>query len=283
MRELDGLREHYRRLPPNDGLDQVIRQGRRRRMRAIAVMAAGGGGLSLALALAIGPGLGSASLRTVNPAGGGHASNGGAAASAGAVAHAGTVASNQGTTNGGARSGGPTTSGTSATTAPAESPGRPTSEPMHRSHTQEAFTTCGNNVGVGPGGVSRSGGDLCGSTSAVANGRQVKLDVQLCLTSTVNAAEALHFPSDLETDFSLTSQATGRTVWRWSAGRTFRADAHVISVQPGECFDWDTVWNEVDNHGHAVPSGTYVVTGTSSAREFGSHNSWTDTVDLGGG
>jgi len=77
-------------------------------------------------------------------------------------------------------------------------------------------------------------------------------------------------PGQLETgppgaDFGV-SQG-GHLLWQWSTGQAFPAVLVMIDVQPGDCVEWSTTWNGVDDYNRPLPDGAYEVKARVTAHE----------------
>lgn len=61
------------------------------------------------------------------------------------------------------------------------------------------------------------------------------------------------------------TNAAGVVVWRYSAGRSFAQFTRLITIFPGGTQVIEESWNQLDNKGSQVPSGTYTITETNLA------------------
>ncbi|MDD4146207.1 MAG: peptidoglycan-binding protein, partial [Clostridia bacterium] len=61
------------------------------------------------------------------------------------------------------------------------------------------------------------------------------------------------------------TNAAGVVVWRYSTGRTFAQFTRLITIFPGGTQVIERTWNQVNNSGRQVPSGTYTITETNLA------------------
>ncbi|HVF19755.1 MAG TPA: BsuPI-related putative proteinase inhibitor [Mycobacteriales bacterium] len=77
-------------------------------------------------------------------------------------------------------------------------------------------------------------------------GKGHNLHATLCL----NAKQpfgSLDFATAQEADFEVL--AGSRVIWRWSDGQAFARDPHQLSGIPGDCFAWQTYWDQYDGNG----------------------------------
>jgi hypothetical protein len=65
------------------------------------------------------------------------------------------------------------------------------------------------------------------------------------------------FGSSQTYDFVITDAATGREVWRWSKGQFFTQVVRTDSIRPKSKWQFEVVWNHLDNDGNPVVPGQY--------------------------
>lgn len=75
------------------------------------------------------------------------------------------------------------------------------------------------------------------------------LSAVMCLKAGV-ALGSLDYRTAREVDFELL--AGSRVIWRWSDGQSFAATPHRISALAGDCYTWQTVWDQHDAAGDRV-------------------------------
>lgn len=88
------------------------------------------------------------------------------------------------------------------------------------------------------------------------------IPVQLRLTNTSSAAVTLHFANAQKYDISVT-EAEGREVWRWSAGKMFAQATEELTLKPGEWFNY---FEKIESG--ALPAGDHSVAAWSTAEEL---------------
>lgn len=86
-----------------------------------------------------------------------------------------------------------------------------------------------------------------------------------------NAGDSrLSFETEAEMDVAVREYApdgSGREIWRWSGGQTFRKLEHELAVPSGACVVWSMSWDAVLDSGRRIPPGEYELIGTSLAAE----------------
>jgi hypothetical protein len=88
----------------------------------------------------------------------------------------------------------------------------------------------------------------------------LQVPMTLSITNTSQQPVTLRFSSGRRYDF-VVSQG-GNEIWRWSYGMAFTQAFTSTEIAPGRTVSYTGYWSQQDNDGHAVPAGTYQVTGT---------------------
>jgi hypothetical protein len=81
----------------------------------------------------------------------------------------------------------------------------------------------------------------------------------------------LHFTTTRELDFAVVDD-TGVPRWRWSREHPATTDEHTLQLDTGECWEWSTLWRDVDSNGRRLATGYYTLRVTSSVQELGTQN-----------
>jgi len=138
----------------------------------------------------------------------------------------------------------PTRSSTAKPTPTPQPTGQPSEAargPMRRTYI-EGTVTCGG------------GQQWCGSARGAGN-RPVDFYVRACRSADAGPGQLEVSPP--EGDFSV--YRDGEQVWRWSAGRAFPAVVGMLDVAAGDCYEWSTTWQGVDDYNNRLPAGAYEV------------------------
>lgn len=286
MSDLDRLRKAPRPAPTHEQLAHVLQQGKRRQGRLMLVGATGGGAAIAALVgvLVLGNSVATNTLRIDTPATSPTPAhqvlvqatprpNSGSGSVRGAVPAASPSAQNIQRP----ASAAPTVQASEdrARQQPAgQERVSQRSEPMHRAYSGDsAATVCGGKVEPAP----PTHASYCGSLSANVTDGVVNFDLSATLDAVTPMASQLTFGTAQEVDIVV--RRNGRTVFKWSQGRSFAHTAHSLRIDPGASYDWTTAWT-VRGLGTQVPHGIYEVVGTVLARELGASNTWTASIDL---
>jgi len=72
---------------------------------------------------------------------------------------------------------------------------------------------------------------------------------RMCVNANAGVGD-LDFETTQEADFELLSGS--RVIWRWSDTQTFTQQPHQISAITGECYTWQTRWDQFDGRGERV-------------------------------
>jgi hypothetical protein len=97
---------------------------------------------------------------------------------------------------------------------------------------------------------------LCADLSAYQPSPGVtRVTAEICNYDT--SAATLTYETARELD--VTVRRGGKEVWRWSAGRSFEATPHALTLPVGECLMWSTDWTQSDHRGEPVAKGSYDV------------------------
>ncbi len=99
----------------------------------------------------------------------------------------------------------------------------------------------------------KDGAEWCADALPTPAGRPLELTVRACRDADAG-------PGQLETgppgaDFEV-YDGEGM-VWRWSSGQAFPAVMMSLDVQPGDCLQWATTWQGVDDANHRLAAGRY--------------------------
>lgn len=90
---------------------------------------------------------------------------------------------------------------------------------------------------------------LLATVRSGGKGKGHNLYATLCL----NAKQpfgSLDFGTAQEADFEVL--AGSRVIWRWSDGQSFARTPHQVSGMTGDCFGWQTYWDQYDGNGAKV-------------------------------
>lgn len=125
--------------------------------------------------------------------------------------------------------------------------------PVKRTRTE------GQNLFVGC--VSR----FCVSARVQSPAAHHELQMNLCVPVS-GRAWRFTYDTSQEADFRIAPEGE-EPIWTWSAGQRFAASEHYLDIAPGECVDWTTAWETVDERGQRVDSGRYVLTVKTLAKQ----------------
>ena len=100
------------------------------------------------------------------------------------------------------------------------------------------------------------------SFDQIANTFNTGEDIQLeiVLVNTSEESYLLEFDTEQQFDFFVTDP-NFTPVWNWSQGQTFEPRLTSIRLEPQQRIQLRATWNQLDNNGQAVPTGTYPVQG----------------------
>lgn len=82
------------------------------------------------------------------------------------------------------------------------------------------------------------------------------LGFQVCPTTAGRLQ--LRFDGEAEVAMRLLD-GEGRAVWTWRPDRPFATHPHVLDTEVGACWQWDTLWRQVDDDGRPLPPGRYAL------------------------
>ncbi|MGI6588716.1 MAG: peptidoglycan-binding protein [Peptococcia bacterium] len=94
--------------------------------------------------------------------------------------------------------------------------------------------------------------------------RGENIKITLVKTNVTDEEITLRYRTSQIVEITATN-AAGAVVWRYSTGRTFAQFTRLITIFPGGTQVIERTWNQVDNRGRQVPSGTYTITETNLA------------------
>ena len=143
-------------------------------------------------------------------------------------------------------SGQPTKPSPSAYPSPTPDP-RPSDEPSQEARGEMTRTYVEGSM------QCPDGQEWCAAPTPPPAGRPLQLAVRACRDADAG-------PGQLETgppgaDFSVHDGSS--QVWRWSSGQAFPAVMMSLDVDAGDCLEWRTTWNGVDDANRRLPAGRY--------------------------
>ena len=108
-----------------------------------------------------------------------------------------------------------------------------------------------------PGLCEPTGGTAswCADPAVRRSGRTIELSVLLC-PHAAHGLPMLTFKDDFEVEMTV-HRAGQPAAWRWSHGRTFRAERRTVTIPRAHCVLWRTPWTGVDNGGARLAPGRY--------------------------
>ena len=115
------------------------------------------------------------------------------------------------------------------------------------------------------------------STDKAEYGQGETILLQLRLGNEDDDPVTLTFASSQIYDFWVRDSG-GSEVWRWSASRVFAAVITNVAIMPGATVEYTDSWDQLNNHGAAVPAGAYtihagiVIAGAPADRPRGHHH-----------
>jgi hypothetical protein len=239
----------------------VMRAGLRRRRVAFA-----GAGSAAAVALVaaagvlIGSTAGPDSLRINQPAGGQTAQSSPVAAVAGGDFRRTPGTTSRATTAQGGNAAAPQPRPLAAP-APSRSPSaaphgnQGMHEPVTRTDREFGQVCQGDQMQVGPGGVSTSGWCITVAPPGAHDTTPYPMLTFTVCRSSAKDSGALTFDTPQEVELVISVTSTKKSVWTWSHGQRFRAGRHVLHMGSSQCSDWQTHWNWRDDNGRSLPAG----------------------------
>jgi hypothetical protein len=112
---------------------------------------------------------------------------------------------------------------------------------------------------AGSNGQVEAGKEERVSPSDLAASMEVKVGVDgvrlvLHLTNTTSRTMEFTFPTSQRYDFVVT-RPSGEEVWRWSEGMAFLQAISRATLEPGESWDMEAVWDPGDRSGELIATG----------------------------
>jgi hypothetical protein len=273
MTRLLGPDPSARTSAPAGMREAVMQAGLRRRRIAFA-----GAGSACAVvvvtaaALLAGTAAGSDSLRIEQPAVGASAASAGPDIDAGGTPAFGTTAGTASTSQPQPGPSGAPASARPAAPAPSARPARSPGSghgmhgPVARSDREFGQVCQGDQMMLGPGGVSTSGWCVMVAPPAARETTPYPtLTFTICRSSAKDSG-ALTFDTTQEVDFAISS--SGKRLWTWSTGQRFARHRHVLHRGSSQCFDWETAWDWRDDRGQPVPRSGLRLTAWSTSAEL---------------
>ena len=103
--------------------------------------------------------------------------------------------------------------------------------------------------------------DLCvqdyGGSQSVRSGAAIEVQIDVCTSLRRQGEASLEFVGGQEHD--VTVRGEDGALWTWSRRHTFPEGEHSRRIPPGECMTWGTAWDTRDDAGRLVDPGTYTV------------------------
>lgn len=90
-----------------------------------------------------------------------------------------------------------------------------------------------------------------------------ELQYNLCRSVNAGTGTVTYGSKPEKADYAIRHVATNDTVFTWSAGQPLKALANA-TVDAGNCVQWRTTWNGLDDFGYLPPTGNYVLTARST-------------------
>ena len=82
-------------------------------------------------------------------------------------------------------------------------------------------------------------------------------EIVMVATNTSDRLLPFRFGSSQSYDFVISDAASGKEVWRWSRDQFFTQALRSDSIRPNGRWQFEAVWNHLDNEGKKVPAGQY--------------------------
>jgi hypothetical protein len=107
---------------------------------------------------------------------------------------------------------------------------------------------------------AQPGDDWCAVARGMQEGDMYRLEYALCRPVETAAAGTLSLRREPKVEFVAVDEDHDDPVWTYTRGQRVVAIDETVTIGPGQCVVWWTLWDGYDDYGLHPPAGDYTVT-----------------------